>query len=373
MKLYGLEFLTQNAGQPEEKLKAWLMQSPNGKMFLNPDKFLQKKALLTYTGQTKSKVLILAGDSVSAGWLCEHLKKQKISFIAVNFDEFIFSGRVSYTDKTGACLHYGKQTVRLDGTSKVFYAPPRSLQVLDAHPETLSVEEKILLSRWKTFLHDLEMFVPLEKWIPTKPRELYESSQQKLSDIILAKELGIKTPETIVTMEPQEAKRFVIKHKGQVIFRDFSTRRVRTKNNIQTFKIDFVKPNSKTWKFIAASPTVLQQYIDKETEFRVVMVGKTCFACEIDSQSGVKSKKDWRAYEFDKVSFKKGALPINLQKKLSAFAKLRGFKLCTFDLIKDHKGDYYFLEMNRPGSWLFVEALTGLPITDAIIKLFSKD
>lgn len=372
MKLYGLEFLTEDKGSPKTHPMNWAQTPYYSEVFLNPNAFIQKKPIVINPGSSKSKILILAGDSVSVGYLCNQLKKQKIGFISVNLDEFIFSGQMSYSTKEGVRFKQGKQVIKIDGVTKVVYMPPQFLMGLDAHPEILTNEEKILLSRWRSMLHDLEIFIPLDKWFPTKPRELYESSQQKLSDLVLAQELGIKTPDTIVTMNPVEAKKFVAAHDGQVIFRDYSVRRVHTKKRVETFRIDFVKPKSKTWKLIAASPTVLQQYVSKKYEYRVVVVGNECFVCEIDSQKGEKSKKDWRAYEFEKVSFKTGSLPVNLQKKLVAFAKLRGFKLCTFDLIMDVKGDFYFLEMNRPGSWLFVEAFTGLPISAAIIKLIRK-
>lgn len=214
--------------------------------------------------------------------------------------------------------------------------------------------------------------------------ETLEDRQQKLSDLVLAKKLGLSVPETIVTMDPRKSRNFVKKHGGQVVFRDFSSRRVILKNKIHTYGVELVKTSSPQWKNISLAPTVLQQYVEKDVEYRVVIVGKQCFVCEINSQAGKASAADWRAYEFDKVSFLKGELPSSLKKALVKFAAIRGFEVCTMDLVKSSRksnlknisrspkkskaDNYYFLEMNRPGSWVFVEALTGASISDSIIR-----
>lgn len=372
MKLFGMDFLEVYKGEDSTHPSRWAHPPVMPEIFSRPEQYLQKKPLIVNQSKNKSKkLLILTGDSITAGYLFSKLKKLGFSFVSVNLDEFIFSGEVGYSKEKGYWLKYKNQQIKLEGFHKVLYFPPQFLLGLDAHPEILSMEEKILLSRWKNWLHDLEEFYPKEAWYPAPPSEMYESSQQKLSDLIVASRLGIKTPDTIVTMCGKEARKFISKYKGNVVFREYATRRVHKRGRLHTFKIDFVNSKTKTFSSIANSPTVLQQYIEKNCEYRVVVVGSRLFVCEIDSQSGEKSKKDWRAYEFEKVSFKSGSLPNNLAIKLVEFARVRGFKFCSFDIIKDKKGDYYFLEMNRPGAWLFVEAITGLNISDQVIRILT--
>lgn len=371
MKLFGLEFLEESRGQTYMNPSTWAHAPTKPELFSDSEKWLPKKPIVINSYKNKSpEILILAGESISAGYLSYQLKKLGQSHILVNLDEFIFSGAVSYSQKSGVRLKLKNHTVEFKKIKKIFYLPPQFLMGLSAHPEVLNVEEKLLLSRWRAFLHDLKALAPHLKWIPGDVSELYESSQNKLSDLVLAEKLGIKTPETILTMEPKEAKAFLKRHKERVIFREFSSRRLHRKNKILTFRVDFVK--SKQLAAVTTSPIVLQEYIEKKFEYRVVVVGKKAFACQINSQAGsAKAKKDWRHYEFEKVSFTKANLPSNIIQKLLAIAEARGLKVSSFDLIQSPKGDFYFLEMNRPGAWLFVEALTGHEITRSIAQLLT--
>jgi hypothetical protein len=40
--------------------------------------------------------------------------------------------------------------------------------------------------------------------------------------------------------------------------------------------------------------------------------------------------------------------------------------MTSFDIVRSRDGDYVFLETNPYGQWLWIEDLTGLPITSAI-------
>ncbi len=61
---------------------------------LRNNKFIQKKPLIVNAGKSRSKILILAGDSVAAGFICERLKKQKIGFVNGCFD-ILHAGHVA--------------------------------------------------------------------------------------------------------------------------------------------------------------------------------------------------------------------------------------------------------------------------------------
>jgi hypothetical protein len=41
-------------------------------------------------------------------------------------------------------------------------------------------------------------------------------------------------------------------------------------------------------------------------------------------------------------------------------------RFSAIDLVLDPSGDYWFLELNPNGQWAWIEARTGLPISEAI-------
>ncbi len=49
-----------------------------------------------------------------------------------------------------------------------------------------------------------------------------------------------------------------------------------------------------------------------------------------------------------------------------------GLVFGAFDLVLDHSGEIWFLEVNPQGQWLWVEDLTGMPITSAVADWLSQ-
>ena len=60
--------------------------------------------------------------------------------------------------------------------------------------------------------------------------------------------------------------------------------------------------------------------------------------------------------------------PNEIQMKVNVFMEKIGLEYGAFDFIVDPRGTWYFLEINCMGQWLWIEQLTGLPISDAIIR-----
>ena len=64
-------------------------------------------------------------------------------------------------------------------------------------------------------------------------------------------------------------------------------------------------------------------------------------------------------------------LPTALQMRLLALQKSLGLVYGAIDLRRTDEGEYYFLEVNPAGQWMFVEQRTGLPIAQAHADLLA--
>lgn len=120
----------------------------------------------------------------------------------------------------------------------------------------------------------------------------------------------------------------------------------------------------------AFSQTVgfLQNYIEKDYEVRVTVVGKKVFACRIDSQSMKEDqgKIDWRqGYDFN-IKHEIITLPDDISVKCIDFLKRMRLNFGAFDFIVTPQGEYVFLECNPNGQWLWIEMKTGQKISEAI-------
>jgi glutathione synthase/RimK-type ligase-like ATP-grasp enzyme len=116
-------------------------------------------------------------------------------------------------------------------------------------------------------------------------------------------------------------------------------------------------------------PCQFQEYVPKEFEFRVIVVGCRVFAIEIHSQQSEKTKHDWRHYDFDKVAHRVHELPDGVRNQCLALVKALNIRFGAIDMIVTPNHEYVFLEINPTGQYQWLEALTGLPITESIVDL----
>ena len=65
-------------------------------------------------------------------------------------------------------------------------------------------------------------------------------------------------------------------------------------------------------------------------------------------------------------------LPAQLTRQLLALQKRLGLVYGAVDLRQTDAGEYYFLEVNPAGQWLFCEERAGLPITQAHAELLAQ-
>lgn len=229
-----------------------------------------------------------------------------------------------------------------------------------------SNKEKVFISRWIEALNTLEFILSEKKWYPSKPSNMRYEIQNKFGELLLAKKLGFKIPKMIYTNDSREAQKFlknnnsIIKESGIKIFED-------AKGNLQIFESRKVDSKDKKIGNLNFSPCLFQEFIDKKFDIRATVVGNKVLSVKINSQENSKSKSDWRGNEH-LTPMSQFKLPVVVEKKLIKMQKQLGFLLSSFDLVVDKKNNYYLLEMNRPGQWLYMEALAGAPISKTIIS-----
>ena len=195
----------------------------------------------------------------------------------------------------------------------------------------------------------------------------------KYSQLILAKELGMWIPKTIVTTSPQEAEKFFRECNGEVLVKSIYTNNVTIHNRnqgMQSAKVgkrDFYS----FYESISMCPTQLQEYCPKSFELRVTCIGKKIFAVKIDSQRNEETRVDWRAHtRLNPHSV------FNLPQKVVLFCRefmrRQGLQYGAMDFIVTPEGEYVFLENNPFGQYLWLETETGLPLTKEVAELLVR-
>lgn len=194
----------------------------------------------------------------------------------------------------------------------------------------------------------------------------------KLWQLKLAKEIGFKIPDTLVTNEPDEVTRFFRDCNGEIIYKlisdgaRFNIPLAEVPNGLPTLAVR--EEDLPYLSQVSYSPHFFQRYIQKEIELRVTVVGKVVFCNSIDSQSG-SSKVDWR--NDYSVGMEVYDLPEDIRTKCLQLMTRLGLNYGAIDLIVTTSGDIVFLEINSGGQYLWAETRTGLPISKEMANLLS--
>jgi glutathione synthase/RimK-type ligase-like ATP-grasp enzyme len=116
-------------------------------------------------------------------------------------------------------------------------------------------------------------------------------------------------------------------------------------------------------------PLVVQAYVRKTLEVRVTVVGSDVFAAEIHSQATRRTLVDWRRYDRTNTPHAVHTLPPEIAERCLGLVRAMGLAYGAIDLVLTPEGHYVFLEINPNGQYMWIEHLTGLPITDRLVRL----
>lgn len=123
------------------------------------------------------------------------------------------------------------------------------------------------------------------------------------------------------------------------------------------------------WRTIRFCPVIFQAYVPKRIELRITVVGREVFATEIHSQHSNQTRHDWRRYDQFETPYFPHELPRKLQERCVQLVERLGPCYGAIDMVLTPDDRYVFLEINPNGQYLWVEKMTGLPISEAICDL----
>ncbi len=235
-----------------------------------------------------------------------------------------------------------------------FYKPmlPKALREYEPHQDAIFIYRQFLAT-WRS----LTSFLRQDIWLNDYYRSL--EAENKPYQLKIARNVGFKIPDTLITTNPDRATKFWQRCEKQMVIKALA---------FSPFPKKVVFTNQMTDQLMAeisrikSSPVILQKLIPGKQEYRITVVGNEVYTAAIQSNSPV----DWRR---GLVSATPAELPLDLQNRCVEIVKTLGLRFGCIDMIQDENGDYYFLEINPNGQWRFVEEQAGLPIGESIARL----
>lgn len=192
-----------------------------------------------------------------------------------------------------------------------------------------------------------------------------EPARQELAvkplQLRMAEQLGLRIPDTLITNDPAAAEAFIERHGQLVVHKTLSPPRHRF---LATTKWS---PSQRVaLKDLVFGPVIFQETITNCTELRVTVIGEQIFAAAFRPPDGLIDGR------FVDTPYRSHELPKGVASQLLSLVRGLGLVFSTIDLKLTEEGEYVFLELNPQGQYLYVEILSGMPLTDAMAQLLAN-
>jgi hypothetical protein len=183
--------------------------------------------------------------------------------------------------------------------------------------------------------------------------------------LAVAARAGLRVPKTLITSDPAEVLAFADEFDGRIVHKAMTSP-----------PHQFI--DTRAWNFADAQhigelslcPAIFQQRIVGPADVRATIVGRQIFsACILTGRgrAGVDSRLDADA------PCAPCQLPAEVESAIFRLMDELGLVFGTIDLKVADTGDHFFLEINPQGQFLYIEILTGLPISDAVAGFLACD
>lgn len=189
--------------------------------------------------------------------------------------------------------------------------------------------------------------------------------------VTIANECGLDAPPTLVTNDQHAVPRFARSAPHGVVNKTFGPNSITEADTLKVAYTNFLdRSDLSDLRGLDVTAHQIQDWIDKDYEARVVVVGNHVFGIAIHAQSAA-SRVDWRA-DFDSLSYDKIELPMHVHNGVLRYMETFGLAYAAFDFCISREGHWYFLESNSSGQYAWLEAATSAKITDALVDLLVK-
>ena len=182
---------------------------------------------------------------------------------------------------------------------------------------------------------------------------------------MMAKEVGLKTPNTLVTNN--------FKFLNNSLDKDYAVKTLDTviihKKKSQGFiYTNISKGKELKNKDISTAPVILQKALLPKVDIRVTVVENFIHSVAINSDRDI--REDWRIYK-SKLQYKSLRLPAPILTKCKRLVKKLNLKFGAIDLIK-YNNSYYFIEINPTGEWSWLLNTSGCDLDYRIARCLSR-
>jgi MvdD family ATP-grasp ribosomal peptide maturase len=203
-------------------------------------------------------------------------------------------------------------------------------------------------------------------WLPA-----IRPAENKQLQLQVARAVGLHTPRTLSTNEPEAVRAFARECQGGMVAKMLHSFAILEGDTERVVFTSEVRPEHlEDLDSLRYCPMTFQENVPKALELRATVVGGRVFTASIDSQAHAQARTDWRRQGVELLNdWRPYTLPAEVEGSLLRLMDRFGLNYGASDLIVTPEGRHVFLEVNPGGEFFWLERAPGLPISEALAEL----
>ncbi|HEX8422445.1 MAG TPA: MvdC family ATP-grasp ribosomal peptide maturase [Pyrinomonadaceae bacterium] len=321
------------------------------------------------TGPSRDIVLLLthSGDYYTVDRVAEALAARGAKTFRFDTDRFPREVRLAarlgadgftYTVEDGAAVCRA-DAVRAVWARKVWL--PKLDENLDPKFQAMCVRECVAA------LHGFLDGLQGARWVNERRHE--HEAENKLLQLRLAQEAGLRIPRTLLTNDAGQAREFFRQSDGALVAKLLAPLSVSMgASSPFVYTNEVGEADLEDAGGLRHSPMIFQERIPKSLELRIAYVAGNFFVGAIDASRSAAGQVDWRRASPEECRWRRGDIPPELEAQLTILMRKLQLVYGAIDIIRTPAGEHVFLEVNPGGEWGMLERDLGLPIAEAIAE-----
>ncbi|MFI1306618.1 ATP-grasp ribosomal peptide maturase [Streptomyces sioyaensis] len=257
------------------------------------------------------------------------------------------------------------RSVRLEEVRAVYYRRPRLPAVSEElrEPHRTWAKEQALAGLLGT-LYALPV-----TWI-NRP-DVDGIASHKPVQLPVAAAQGLRTPRSLITTDPEAARKFCQEVGGPVICKPLMGGPLEYPDGRRTgVPTTLIDPDTID-DSVSLTAHLFQEWVPKSHEVRLTVVGTDMFAAEIHAGSDT-ARVDWRS-DYDALTYDVCKVPDDARAGVLGWLEHFRLSFGAFDFAVTPSGDWVMFECNPSGEWSWIQNKTGLPIAAHLADLLAKE
>lgn len=185
-----------------------------------------------------------------------------------------------------------------------------------------------------------------------------EAAENKIHQLVIAEKCGFNIPKTIISSRPETIRNF---SKGRnIVHKCLNPHYWKMDNGGELIVKTSIlsKEDLSDDDSLSLCPAIYQEYIKKNFELRITIMGEKIFPIKIIPYE-IERFIDWRydCKEIGLPDISPAVIPEKLEEMCLKLCKELKLKFACIDLIYSNSDEYFFLEINQQGQFLWIEQI----------------